>query len=204
MTSRLKAKKKISRKLGVNLWGHANDPFIKKNYKPGEHGANLRLRDSDYKKQLQAKQKLKFYYNISEKQFRNIFKKAAGLKGDTSENFIIALESRLDAVVYNANFVPTIFAARQFINHKCVTINGKVVNIRSCILKVGDIVQIREKYHNMNMVLESFQKMERDVPPYLELNIEDKSVKFLALPEFTDVPYPTEMEPHLVTELYSR
>ncbi|MDA0902079.1 MAG: 30S ribosomal protein S4 [Proteobacteria bacterium] len=206
MTTRLKAKKKISRKLGVNLWGRDKDPFVKRNYKPGEHGAaGMRSRESDYKTQLLAKQRLKFYYgNISEKQFRNLFKTASSLKGDVSENFIIALESRLDTVVYRANFVPTVFAARQFVNHKHITVNGKVVNIPSYRLKVGDVVQVREKSRDINIVLESLQKMERDIPAYLDLNAEDRSIKLLSLPEFSAVPYPVEMEPHLITEFYSR
>ena len=205
MTTRLKAKKKISRKLGVNLWGRDNDSFKKRNYKPGQHGANLKQRNSDFKIQLIAKQKLKFYYgNISEKQFRNTFKTASSLKGDVTENFITALESRLDTIIYRANFVPTVFAARQFVNHKHVTVNGSIVNIPSYRLKVGDVVQIREKSCDLTMVLESIQKKERDVPKYLDVNTDNKSVRLLSAPEFAAVPYPVEMEPHLVTEFYSR
>ena len=132
MTKRLNAKKKISRKLGASLWGQAKDPFIKRNFKPGQHGAASKGRSTDYGVQLKAKQRLKFYYgNISEKQFRNMFELASKTRGDTSENFIGMLESRLDAVVYRANFVPSVFAARQFVSHKHVTVNGKTVNISS-------------------------------------------------------------------------
>lgn len=205
MTKRINAKKKISRKLGASLWGQAKDPFIKRNYRPGQHGLAPKPRSTDYGFQLKAKQTLKFYYgNISEKQFRNIFELASKTKGDVSANFIGMLESRLDIVVYRANFVPTVFAARQFVNHKHVTVNDKVVNISSYRLKIGDVVKIRSKSRELAIVLESLQKMERDVPPYLELDAAKRTVKFLATPAFSDTPYPVEMHPHLITEFYSR
>lgn len=205
MTKRLNAKKKLSRKLGASLWGQAKDPYAKRNYRPGQHGAAPKGRLTDYGFQLKAKQRLKFYYgNISEKQFRNTFEAAYKSRGDSSENFIAALESRLDTVVYRANFVPTVFAARQFVNHKHVTVNGKTVNIPSYQVKPGDVIQVREKSRTLTIVLESIQKMERDVPAYLQLNAEDKSVKFLVKPHFADVPYAAEMQPHLITEFYSR
>lgn len=205
MTKRLNAKKKISRKLGASLWGQAKDPFIKRNYRPGQHGTTPKPRSTDYGFQLKAKQTLKFYYgNISEKQFRNLFELASSTKGDVSANFIGMLESRLDIIVYRANFVPTVHAARQFVNHKHVTVNDKVVNISSYRLKVGDVVRIREKSRELNIVLESLQKMERDIPPYLELNAADRSIKLLSTPLFVDTPYPIEMHPHLITEFYSR
>jgi small subunit ribosomal protein S4 len=205
MTKRLQTKKKISRKLGVSLWGQAKDPYLKRNYKPGQHGATSRTRPTDYGMQLKAKQKLKFYYgNISEKQFRNAFKVAAKSKGDVSENFIGLLERRLDAVVYRANFVPTVFAARQFVNHKHVKVNGKIINIPSYKVSAGDVIEIRDKSKTLNIVLESLQKMERDVPAYLDLNAGNKTVKYLSVPAFASVPYATEMEPHLIVEFYSR
>ncbi len=205
MTKRLNAKKKISRKLGASLWGQAKDPFIKRNFKPGQHGAASKGRSTDYGVQLKAKQRLKFYYgNISEKQFRNMFELASKTRGDTSENFIGMLESRLDAVVYRANFVPSVFAARQFVSHKHVTVNGKTVNISSYRLKVGDVVQVREKSRELTIVLDSLQKKERDIPVYLDLNSEEKSIKLVSKPMFSDVPYAAEMQPHLITEFYSR
>ncbi len=205
MTKRLTQKKKISRKLGASLWGQDKDPYLKRNYKPGQHGATSRTRPTDYGTQLKAKQKLKFYYgNISEKQFRNMFKTATKIKGDVNENFIGLLERRLDAVVYRANFVPTVFAARQFVNHKHVTVNGKIINIPSYKLKPGDVVEVRGKSQQLTSVLESLQKMERDIPAYLDLNTDKKSVKYVSVPAFVDVPYATEMEPHLVVEFYSR
>ncbi len=205
MSKRFGAKKKLSRKLGASLWGQAKDPFTKRNSRPGQHGAASKGRTSDYGIQLRAKQRMKFYYgNISEKQFFNTFTLASKMKGDVSENFIGMLESRLDAVVYRANFVPTVFAARQFVSHKHVTVNGKVVNIASYRLKVGDVVQVREKSRKLTIVLEAQQKMERDVPSYLLLDKDALSVKFTAKPAFSEVPYPVEMQPSLVTEFYSR
>ncbi len=205
MTKRINAKKKISRKLGASMWGQAKDPFAKRNYRPGQHGAASKGRSSDYGVQLRAKQRMKFYYgNISEKQFFNTFTLAAKSKGDVSENFVALLESRLDTVVYRANFVPTVFAARQFVNHKHVTVNGKVVNIPSYKLKVGDVVQVREKSRKLAIVIDSLQKMERDVASYLVLDKDNFSVKFNAKPAFAEVPYPIEMQPHFITEFYSR
>jgi len=204
MTKRIAAKKKISRKLNGSLWGQAKDPYLKRNYRPGQHGAASK-RTSDYGNQLRAKQRMKFYYgNISERQFFNTFEEAGTMKGDASENFVALLESRLDAVVYRANFVPTVFAARQFVNHKHVTVNGKVVNIASYRVKIGDIVQVREKSRKLALVIDSLDKMERDVPSYLTLDKQNFSVKLTEKPAFAEVPYAVEMEPHLITEFYSR
>lgn len=205
MSKRIGAKKKFSRKLGGSLWGQAKDPYLKRNYKPGQHGTASKGRASDYGTQLKAKQRMKFYYgNISEKQFANTFALANKMKGDVSENFISLLESRLDVVVYRANFVPTVFAARQFVNHKHVTVNNKIVNIPSYKLKVGDIVQICDKSRKLALVLESQQKMERDVPNYLMFDKDNFSVKVTEKATFAEVPYPIEMQPHFITEFYSR
>lgn len=205
MSKRLQAKKKISRKMGASLWGQAKDPYLKRNYKPGQHGASSKGRPTDYGTQLRAKQRLKFYYgNISEKQFFNTFTLASKSKGDVSENFIGLLESRLDAVVYRANFVATVFAARQFVSHKHVTVNGKVVNIASYKVKIGDVVQVREKSRQLAIVIDSLQKMERDIPSYMALDKDNYSIKITTKPTFAEVPYAAEMQPHLVTEFYSR
>ncbi len=205
MSKRIQAKKKLSRKYGVSLWGKANDSFQKRNYRPGQHGRNMKGRPSDFGTQLKAKQKMKFYYgNISEKQFRNLFKAANSLKGDVSENFIGLLESRLDVAVFRANFVPTVFAARQFVNHKHILVNGQVVNIPSYRLKIGDIVEIRERSRKLTLVLESLQNAETEVPSYLSLDKANFAVKVIAQPTFAEVPYACEMEPHLITEYYSR
>ena len=206
MTKRIQAKKKLSRKFGVNLWGKANDTYEKRNYKPGQHGKTMmRGRTSDYGTQLKAKQQMKFYYgNISEKQFRNMFKAATNIKGDVSENFIGLLESRLDVVIFRSNFVSTVFAARQFVNHKHVLVNGKVVNIPSYKLQIGDIVEVKEKSRSLTVVIESLQNAQADVPSYLSLDKANFAVKVVAKPVFAEVPYACEMEPHLITEFYSR
>jgi small subunit ribosomal protein S4 len=205
MTKRVNAKKKISRKLGASLWGQAKDPYLKRNYKPGQHGASSKGRVSDYGTQLRAKQRMKFYYgNISERQFFNIFTLASKSKGDVSENFVALLESRLDTVVYRANFVPTVFAARQFVNHKHVTVNGKIVNIPSYRVKIGDVVQVREKSRKLTIVMEALQKMERDAPSYMQLDKDNFSAKLSIKPSFAEVPYAVEMQPSLITEFYSR
>ena len=205
MTKRVNAKKKFSRKLGGSLWGQAKDPYLKRNYKPGQHGASSKGRTSDYGTQLKAKQRMKFYYgNISEKQFFNTFSLAEKSKGDVSENFVGLLESRLDVIVYRANFVPTVFAARQFVSHKHVTVNGKIVNIASYKVKIGDVVQVREKSRSLALVFDAQQKMERDIPSYMMLDKDALSAKLTEKPTFAEVPYPIEMQPHFITEFYSR
>lgn len=206
MSRRIQAKYKISRRLGVSLWGRAKDPYNDKNYGPGLHGqAGSRKKKSDFGIQLQAKQKLKGYYgNINEKQFRKVYKEAVRRKGDTSENLIGLLEQRLDAVIYRANFVPTVFSARQLISHKHVTVNGQTVNVASYRVKVGDVVQVKEKSRQIPMVLQATQSQERPTPEYLEVDNKEHTAKYLATPKLADVPYPVVMEPHLVVEFYSR
>lgn len=204
MTKRTQAKYKISRRLGESLWGRAKDPQNSKNYPPGLHGAAGRRKAlSDFGTQLMAKQKLKGYYgNISEKQFRRIYKEADRRKGDTGENLIALLEQRLDAVVYRMNFVPTVFAARQLVNHKHVKINGKIVNISSYNVKEGDVIELTEKAKDIPMVIEAIEKQERDIPEYVK--VEGHKGTFLRATKLIDVPYPVTMEPNLVIEYYSR
>lgn len=205
MTKRIKAKYKISRTLGANLWGRAKDPYEFKNYGPGQHGPSRRRVASDYGKQLRAKQALRRYYNITEKQFFNAYKKASNQKGDTSINLVALLESRLDAAVYRANFVPSIFGARQFVSHKHVKVNGKTVNIPSYTLKPGDVIEVREKSKQLPMVLQAVQSMERQLPGYLEVDYNKLSATFKQAPVAHDeVPYPVKMEVNLIIEYYSR
>lgn len=206
MTKRTNTKYKISRRLGLSLWGRAKDPYNKKNYPPGHHGpAGHRKTLSDYGKQLMAKQQLKGYYgNIAEKQFRHIYELAIRKKGDTSEHLIGLLERRLDIVVYRMNFVPTVFSARQFVNHKHVKVNGKTVNIPSYRVKEGDVIEVAEKARQIPMVIEAAEKQEREVPSYLEADNKILKGKFIRVPKFSDVPYPVKMEPNLVVEFYSR
>lgn len=195
----------ISRRLGVSLWGRAKDPVNSRNFAPGQHGATGSRKRTDYGVQLMAKQKLKRYYgDITEKQFRKTYQEASRRKGDTGENLIGLLESRLDAIVYRSNFVSTVFAARQFVNHGHVLVDGKRVNIGSYRVKPGQVVQIREKSRQLTIVIEATQSKERSVPEYLELNPADMSVKYSRMPNLGDVPYPVVMEPNLVVEFYSR
>ncbi|MDA0996779.1 MAG: 30S ribosomal protein S4 [Proteobacteria bacterium] len=204
MTKRLQSKYKINRRLGVNLWGRPKSPVNTREYGPGQHGQR-RKKPSDYGLQLMAKQKLKGYYgNISEKQFRSYYQEATRRRGDNSENLIGLLERRLDAVVYRMKFVPTVFAARQFVNHGHVTVNGKRVNIPSYMVSDGDVIEVRERSRQIPLVLLATESTERDVPDYLEVNHQRLRGTFIRAPKLADVPYPVQMEPNLVVEFYSR
>ena len=185
--------------------GKDNCPTNNRTYGPGQHGPKGVRRRSDYGVQLREKQKLKGYYgNIGEKQFRNIYKEAYATKGDTSENLLIFLESRLDAIIYRSNIVPTVFAARQFVNHKHVTVNGIVVNIPSFRCKPGDLIEVKEKSKTIPLVLESIQNMARDVPEYISLNTKELKVSYIRYPSSDEIPYATVMSPASVVEFYSR
>ena len=205
MSKRLNTKYKIDRRMGENIWGRPKSPVNRRDYGPGQHGQRRKAKLADFGLQLGAKQKLKGYYgNITEKQFRSIYADASRQKGDTSENLVALLESRLDAIVYRAKFVMTVFAARQFINHGHVLVNGKRCNIASRRLRVGDVVEIRERSRTLNIVLEAIQSAERDTPDYLEVDHAKLRVSLLRLPKLSDTPYPVQMEPNLVIEFYSR
>jgi small subunit ribosomal protein S4 len=205
VTKRISAKYKISRRIGESLWGRAKDPVVKRAYAPGQHGATRRRKGSDFGNQLMAKQKLKGYYgSINERQFRSIYKEAARRKGDTSENLIGLLESRLDTVVYRMGLVPTVFAARQFVSHGHIKVNGKRVNIASYTLNEGDEIEVKEKSRQIAMVVEAQQNPERSVPDYIEFDSKEFKAKFIRAPKLADVPYPVMMEPNLIVEFYSR
>ena len=205
MTKRLNSKHKVDRRLKVNLWGRPKSPFNTRAYGPGQHGQSRQGKPSDYGIQLQAKQKLKAYYgNINERQFRNIYKKASMLKGDTSENLIGLLEKRLDAVIYRAKFSTTIFSARQLINHGHVKVNGKKVNIASYSVKEEDSIEIRDKSKQLAIVDIALASKERETPEYIQMDEKNKKFKFVRTPKFEEVPYPIVMEPNLVIEYYSR
>ncbi len=205
MTKRIRAKHKIDRRMGENVWGRPKSPVNKRESKPGQHGDRRSGKLSDFGLQLRAKQKLKGYYgNITEKQFLRIYKEASRLKGSTSEHIIGLLERRLDAVVYRAKFVPTVFAARQFVSHGHVAVNGRRVTIPSYRVRIGDVIELREKGKQMALVIEATQSGERDVPDYLEADHSKMIAKLLRIPELGEVPYPVQMEPNLVVEFYSR
>ncbi|HXQ10639.1 MAG TPA: 30S ribosomal protein S4 [Caulobacteraceae bacterium] len=204
MSKRQSAKYKLDRRMGENIWGRPKSPVNQRSYGPGQHGQRRRQKISDFGLQLRAKQKLKGYYgNLTEKQFARTYEDAARKRGNTAETLIALLESRLDAVVYRAKFVPTVFAARQFVNHGHVLVNGKRVNIASYRVKPGDVVSVRERSRNMALVLEAIQSPERDVPDYLEVDGKGLSAKFVRAPELAEVPYPVKMEPNLIVEFYA-
>ena len=204
MSKRHSAKYKIDRRMGENIWGRPKSPINARSYGPGQHGQRRKSKVSDFGLQLRAKQKLKGYYgNLTEKQFSRTYNEAARRKGNTSENLIALLESRLDAIVYRAKFVPTPFAARQFVNHGHVLVNGKRVNIPSYRVKVGDVVQVRERSRNMALVLEALQLAERETPDYVEVDAKAMTAKYIRMPELAEVPYPVKMEPNLVVEFYA-
>ncbi|MEM6627222.1 MAG: 30S ribosomal protein S4 [Pseudomonadota bacterium] len=204
MTKRTSAKYKIDRRVGENIWGRPKSPVNKRPSRPGQHGQRRAGKASDFGLQLMAKQKLKGYYgDITEKQFRRTYDEADRRKGNTAENLIGLLESRLDALVYRAKFVPTIFAARQFVNHGHVTVNGKKANIPSMRLRPGDVVQVKERSRNMALVLEALGSPERDLPDYIEVDPKAMTATYIRMPELSDVPYAARMEPNLVVEFYS-
>jgi len=201
---RPKSKYKIDRRLGCNLWGRPKSPFNTRQTAPGMHGAR-RAKPTEYGIQLFAKQKLKGHYgNIGERKFRRYFAEAGRLKGDTGQNLIGLLESRLDAVLYRSKFVPTVFAARQFVSHKHVTVNGKKVNVPSYQVKPGDVVEVKESSLKLPMVIQAVESVEREVPEYIEVDHKAGKATYLRVPELADVPYATEMQPQLIVEFYSR
>ena len=205
MTKRNEAKYKLDRRMGQNIWGRPKSPVNRREYGPGQHGQRRKGKLSDYGIQLKAKQKLRGYYaNISERQFRGIYDEAIRMKGDSGANMIGLLERRLDAVVYRAKFVPTVFAARQFVNHGHIKVNGRSVNIPSYRVKVGDVIEVKDKSKELALVIEAQALSERDVPDYIEVDAGKRTAKFSRIPAYSDVPYPVQMQPNLVVEYYSR
>jgi len=205
VTKRTAAKYKIDRRMGENIWGRPKSPVNRREYGPGQHGQGRKQKLSDFGTQLRAKQKLKGYYgDVTEKQFRRIYADAERIKGDTGANLIGLLERRLDAVIYRAKFVPTVFAARQFVNHGHVTVNGKKVNIASYRVSEGDVIAVREKSRQMGLVIEAIASAERDTPEYLNIDHNKLTCEFLRTPTLSDVPYPVVMEPNLVVEFYAK
>ena len=205
MTKRHEAKYKLDRRMGENIWGRPKSPVNKREYGPGQHGQRRKGKVSDYGVQLRAKQKLRGYYaNISEKQFRRTYDEAIRMKGDSGANMIGLLEQRLDAVVFRSKFVPTVWAARQFVNHGHVKVNGRRVNISSYRVKVGDVVEVKDSSKQLAIVIEATQLAERDVPDYIEVDHAKMTAKFARIPQLNEVPYAVMMEPHLIIEYYSR
>ncbi len=205
MSKRAKAKYRLDRRMGESVWGRPKSPVNRRQYGPGQHGQRRAKKLSDYGTQLQAKQKLKGYYgNINERQFRRYYQEASRRVGDTGENMVGLLESRLDAIVYRAKFAPTPFAARQLVSHGHVKVNGKRVTVASYQVKVGNSIELAQKARDMALVLEASKSAERDVPDYVETDYGKMSAKFLRVPKLSDVPCGAQMAPHLVVEFYSR
>ena len=205
MTKRLASKHKVDRRLKVNLWGRPKSPFNTRNYPPGQHGKTKKGKTSDYGTQLGAKQKMKFYYgNMNERQFRNVYRKALQKRGNTTENLVGFLERRLDTVIYRAKFAPTVFSARQLINHGHIRINGKKVNIPSFLVSEKDVIEVREKSKQLTMIAGAIVSKERDIPDYIQMDEKNKIAKLIRVPKFSEIPYPSIMEPNLVIEYYSR
>ena len=205
MTKRLASKHKVDRRLKVNLWGRPKSPFNSRNYPPGQHGKSKRGKLSDYGTQLEAKQKMKFYYgNMNERQFRNVYRKAIQKKGNTTENLVGFLERRLDTVAYRAKFATTVFSARQLINHGHIKINGKKVNIPSYLVKAEDTIEIKDKSKDIVTIVGALVSKEREVPDYIQMDEKNKKATLTRIPKFSEVPYPVIMEPNLVIEYYSR
>ena len=205
MTKRLASKHKVDRRLKVNLWGRPKSPFNSRNYPPGQHGKAKKGKLSDYGTQLEAKQKMKFYYgNINERQFRNVYRKAIQKKGNTTENLVGFLERRLDTVAYRAKFATTVFSARQLINHGHIKINGKKVNIPSYLVKAEDTIEIKDKSKDIVTIVGALMSKEREVPDYIQMDEKNKKATLTRIPKFSEVPYPVIMEPNLVIEYYSR
>lgn len=198
------AKKKATRRYRASIFGEEHSSYVKRETAPGQHGARQK-KMTDYGEQLNAKQKLKTSYgNISEKQFAKYYAEAIRRRGDAAENLVGLLESRLDNLVFRAKFVPTVFAARQFVNHNHILVNGKRVNIPSYMVKVGDVIEVKEKSKQNPLVAAALESTTRDFPGYLEVDSKKMTAKYTFVPKFADIPYACEMEPNLVIEYYSR
>ena len=205
MTKILKSKFKVSRRLGCSIWGSDKDTVLKRNYKPGQHSASTRSY-SDYGSHLMSKQKLKAHYGrIPEKQFKNTFKSAFKKAGNTGENFVGLLESRLDVAVYRMGFASSIFAARQIVSHKHILVNGKKVNIPSYVLSENDVISLTEKSKNLPIIIQSIEKRQKLCPNYYVIT-EGRSTegKLSRKPFLSDVPYPFEVNMQSIIEFYSR
>src|SRR3954469_23179255 len=204
MSKRTSAKYKLDRRMGENVFGRPKSPVNRREYGPGQHGQRRKGKMSDFGIQLRAKQKLKGYYgDVTEKQFKRAYSDASKMKGDTGQNLIGLLERRLDAIVYRAKFAPTIWAARQIVNHGHIRVNGNKLNIASAKVNVGDVVELGPKAQEMALGIEAKSLAERDIPDYVVPDGTSK-ITYSRVPKLDEVPYPVRMEPNLVIEFYSR
>lgn len=203
MARYLGPKHKLSRRIGKCVWGKPNSPASKRPYPSGQHGANLRRKMSVYGTQLLEKQKIRMYYGaIMEKQMRRIFDKARRMGGNTGTNLMMLLESRLDCVVWRLGFAPTIFAARQLVNHCHVTVDGGKVNIPSFQVKPGMVVAIREKSRKIPMVAEGAEHPPVQIPEYLERAVKAFEGKMVATPNAATIPF--QADTNSIIGFYSR
>ncbi len=194
-------KTKIARKFGEPIFGD-DKVLAKKNYPPGQHGANRRKKTSEYGAQLREKQKAKYTYGVLERQFRNLFEKAARTKGITGEVLLQLLESRLDNVVYRLGLAASRPAARQLVLHKHICVNGKNVNIPSYRVMSGDVITVREKSKSLEVIADAMSGFNHSKYPWIEWDNSIKGGKFLPLPQREDIP--ENIKEQLIVELYSK
>ena len=194
-------KSKIARKFGEPIFGE-DKVLAKKNFPPGQQGANKRRKTSEYGVQLREKQKAKYTYGVLEKQFRNLFEKASRTKGVKGEVLLQLLESRLDNVVYRLGIAPTRAAARQLVLHRHIVVNGSVLNIASYSVKPGDVVGVREKAKSLEVIADALAGFNHSKYPWIEWDEATKSGKFLHVPAREDIP--ENIKEQLIVELYSK
>lgn len=194
-------KSKIARKLGEPIFGE-DKVLARKNYAPGQHGANKRRKLSEYGTQLREKQKAKYTYGVLERQFRNLFKKASSHKGVTGEVLLQLLESRLDNVVFRLGIAPTRAAARQLVLHRHITVNGQVVNIASYQVAPGQVVAVREKSKSLEVIQDCLAGFNHSKYPWIEWDESIKGGKMVNLPQREDIP--ENIKEQLIVELYSK
>ena len=194
-------KTKIARRFGEPIFGE-DKVLAKRNYPPGQHGNNKRRKLSEYGTQLKEKQKAKYTYGVLEKQFRNLFDKAARKEGVTGELLLQMLECRLDNVVYRLGIARTRAAARQRVLHRHITVNGGVVNIPSYSVKPGEVVAVREKSKSLEVIEDALAGFNHSKYPWIEWEESVKGGKMLHLPQREDIP--ENIKEQLIVELYSK
>ncbi|CCY01803.1 30S ribosomal protein S4 1 [Prevotella sp. CAG:924] len=194
-------KSRISRRFGEPIFG-ADKVLAKRNFPPGQHGNDRRRKQSEYGSQLAEKQKAKYTYGVLERQFRNLFDKAAKSDGITGEVLLQLLESRLDNVVYRLGIAPTRAAARQLVNHRHIVVDGEVVGIASYSVKPGQTVGVREKAKSLEVIENALAGFNHSKYPWLEWDENSKSGKYLHRPDRADIP--ENIKEQLIVELYSK
>ena len=204
MTKIKYAKFRLSRRIGKSVHGHPQDAINFRNYFCGQHGQTSIRKNSEYATQLIAKQAIKYHHNITEKQMHKYYIEATNMKGDANENLLVLLNRRLDVTIFRLGIVPTMYSACQLVSHGHVLVNGKRVNVRSYLLREGDVITLSNKAKEFDFVNASIANKERHIPPYLQANDEKKEYKYVRYPAFGEVPYPFNAEFNLVIELYSR